>query len=229
MDNASMVLAMERAILRTLPVAYLPLWKRDGSASFSSDDGYGHTCTVTGGVTWGTMGRSFDMTDGRVQIGAAADTELQFLTDTTICIWVRMNTKVIGAQYLISKSNIAAQDRFYVATGTNSGWRVYIEHDDSAKLSADNVGTATVGEWYFLTLRFGSGGQKLDVNLVNIASDADTGVLRTGTHVPLYLGLSYNNDSPMGGTIGEVIIYNRYLPDPELAMLYTATKWRYRI
>ncbi|MFH1650890.1 MAG: LamG domain-containing protein [Chloroflexota bacterium] len=209
-------------------VLYLPLYNLDG-ASFMSRDAYGHRCTVTGAV-WRLNGCRFDETDDRITVGAAGDAELAGLTDTTILVWACPSSLASENKSIISKNNRAGEDRYNLLIQTTGAPQFFYENNNNVVSVTGSAGVVTVNSWYFFSCRFGNGGVKLETNLGDQVTNADTNVMRSedGTAKPLYIGRDYNNDFEFGGVVGEVFIYNRCLTNGEIQQNYLATKGRYR-
>lgn len=203
-------------------VLYLPLYRLDG-ASFTSKDAYGHLCTVTGAL-WRSNGRYFDNVDDRIDCGSSP--LLRMTTDTTISAWAR-TSDLTANRGVISKSNIAVEDRLALVFTSTPYFVVFKESSDDGGINLYG-GTPVVDSWYFWAVRIGSQGFDLRINGTLIDSNADTNVLRDGTHKNLYLGLDHNNTNPLSGMIGEVWIYNRALSPIEIQRNYLATRGRYQ-
>ena len=203
-------------------VLYLPLYRLDG-ASFISKDAYGHLCTVTGAL-WRPNGRYFDNVDDRIDCGSSP--LLRMTTDTTISAWAR-TSDLSDNRGVVSKSNIAVEDRLALWFTLDANFVCYKESANDGGIALSG-GIVIVDTWYFWTVRIGSAGFDLRINGTLIDGDADTNVLRDGTHKNLYLGLDHNNDNPLSGMIGEVWIYNRALSPIEIQHNYLATRGRYQ-
>lgn len=211
-------------------VLYLPLWSPALSGPvFKSAESYGHTCTVTGAL-WRPDGRKFDGVDDRIAIGATGDAELAGLTDTTILAWACPTSLATEHRSIISKSNIAGEDRYNLLILTDGKPYFCFQNNATSVDAYGSTGTVTVDNWYFFSARFGSGGVKIETNLGDQGINANTGVLRAedGTAKALYLAKDFNNDYEFSGLIGEVWVYSRYLSFPEIQRNYMATKWRYQ-
>jgi len=148
-------------------------------------------------------------------------------TDTTIHIWYKA-TDLVAEKCLLSKNNINLQDRLRIPLGAADKFYCFKECQNDGTITITGTTTAVAGVWYFVTVRLGSLGFTLSINGTQEASSADIKVLSAGTVSGLLLGLDYGGNTPANGTIGEVIIYNRWQSDSEGRHIHQATKWRYQ-
>ena len=209
----------ERHILSTLPVLYLPLYKRDGSI-FISDDGAGYLCTVTGAL-WTQQGRTFDIIDDLIIIPTS--TPIETITPT-VTVWARFPTTADDS-YLITKGTLFAGKFWQIGTASGSV-KAWIRGTSDATRAIFH--TTPANEWHCYTATFSGAnvGTHLDGRLVAVTTgtQALTEVLGNIT-----IGaFDDTGGASSGATIGEVHLYNRILTPLEIQRNYLATKWRYQ-
>jgi len=201
-------------------VLYLPLYELNGN-SFMSKDAYGHLCTVAG-ASWRPDGLYFDGVDDVVTITVPDFT----FTACSILVWAKVPVHdsahfrdAIGWQW--------DEDPY--------GLGLYFRQDtDEYNLifrntAGTNVATArayTPDTWTFISKTWDGTTAYDGVNGVNYDGQALGGSITPGT--TCYLGRRHGAATEdMEGTIGEIIVYNRFLTLQEIQRIYQATKWRY--
>lgn len=217
-------LEVERHILSTMPVLYLPLWKRDGS-SIISDDAYGHVCTVagaTGGLAaWTPQGRSFDGVDDNISVGTK---DFFGSGQQTIEIWARPNSKSPAARGFL----------FNHYTADNNRVNIIQETDGIIQFQGGDVSTYTIlasagssaRQWLHIVVIRDYDEKKLNVWIDRIQTITSQAITIGATTAGITL-IGYTSEA-FNGIIGEVHIYNRALSPLEIANNYEITKYRYK-
>ncbi len=214
----------ERYIRSTLPVLYVPLWKRDG-VQFLSEDGYGHLCSVIG-ATLGLQGRTFDGIDDQITMPVGTN---NFTTENfTLEAWVKF-TSLTTAPYIINNSNSTSTVGYELYVQANGALTISTCKVGGGQYSYTAAGGITAGVWLdCVGVRNGASGL-LYVNGVNYVDTAAVHQDPATSTELLRLGY-YGSGTPnyiLTGTMGEVRIYNRALTALEVQRNYLSTKWRY--
>jgi len=203
-------------------VLYLPLYQLDGTA-FTSKDAYGHLCTVNGAL-WRPGGRHFDGLDD--EIGCGNGSSMQIGGAITIELWGQFEGYTGSFRQVVWK-------RFYDAGG-EQGWQIYLNSSSNTVhmlrwldgVAAGVDSTFTPDEFIHIVFTYDGANQRLyiDGNLAAVPT-ADTSTVKTATDLLIGAnpGAGY-----VGGTIGELRMYNRALTPLEIQHNYLATKWRYQ-
>ena len=220
---AQKTIATERYILSTMPVLYLPLWKLDGS-SFTSADGHGHTCTVTG-ATWGSQGRIFaGGTDGIV-----SNTKLFTAYPFTLSGWIKATSRADDASVLCWLGDKDVEDIHYLLRiNAVTGFASVLARNTNAYINSGVVNL--FGSFHYLTAVFASATSRLlNVDGVNVATGTDSVAYSSDVDIfSIGYARRFTPDSHAKGTIGEVFGWSRSLSVGEDMNNYLATKWRYQ-
>jgi len=205
---------------------YLPLWHPElNGSTIVSKDLNAHSCTVTEAV-WGVTGRTFDTNNDQIDCGK--NSVLDGSSDTTVIVWFKK--AALGAEgCFVSKNNVNLQDRYRFKVASTNKLGVDKECQDGGLLTVSSASvTISAATWYFAAVRFGAAGVSLVQDSTEVGADAtNTTVLTAGTASSLFIGDDYNGNGAPGATIGDVLIYRRYLSAGELENIRQATKWRY--
>jgi len=215
-------LDVERYIRSTHPVLYLPLWKRESGNTnqFTSDDAYGHLCTVTG-ATWGLQGRSFNGTSDKIAIasfpgsfpvGNAARSMLAWLNSDVIPS-VTSDCAIGYGEYDTSKMFTIFLSE---ATGTYQFGGYANDLDSGVSVSTN---------WDLVAVTHDGTTTTIYVNDETPVSGAKT--LNT-TAAAFAIGQFPNGANFFDGAIGKAFLYNRALTAVEYQYIYLATKGRYK-
>lgn len=201
-------------------VLYLPLWhpNLDG-ASFLSRDQNHYLCTVTGAV-WGVTGRTFDIIDDLISAGDVC--KFEGVLSFTIFAWVKRGTT---ANTIIAKGSAA--DQYWLFCETN-----IVKFDrwigGVLKSRTESTITLILDQWYLVCVVYD--GTKASIYMsgaLDKIGAADANSIGASTN-PFRVGnRSDVTTSPWGGTIGDVLVYNRALTASEIQGIYQQTKWRY--
>ena len=218
-------IAVERYILSTMPVLYLPLWKLDGS-SFTSADGHGHTCTVTG-ATWTSQGRSFDDTDDEIALSNVAS--LKTASDLTVTAWVYFTGTAGNEPHIYHNGSGETTGTLIRVGGTNT---MRFLHNTGAGYYLVGLGnnSITSSVWTHVALTYNSGTTTLTALLDTVSKGTDaTATATAAARVQPKIGGPSSAEAARhwGGLIGEVQIYNRALSVGEVSDLYNKTKFHY--
>lgn len=215
-------LETERAILSTMPVLYLPLWKRDGS-SIISDDAYGHVCTVIG-ATWGAKGRDFAGVSDYIALGTNTALKLEDGAALSYIIWIYVHTRQDTA--LIGAVTSATTSLLLALQGADANFR-FNKYGIEYGPASFNVSANT---WICCGVSY-----TINSNLIYYkdgAAHTTTTWAQTFTSAAQKtLGGHYFSGSlvqPFDGVIGEVLGYNYILNPLKMANIYEITKWRYQ-
>jgi hypothetical protein len=201
----------------------LPLYKKDGD-SFSSDDAYGHLCTVSG-ATWGSTGRTFNGTTDFITTGKTIQ-QLGITDKVTVIVWAKKTAPATN-DHLFSCANAAGSDMFDLVV-VNSKYNL---------VGAAGVGSISIASsgdidtnWNMWAGTYGGNNDAvLYINAVSVGTDTScTGNIGNSGTVMIgvsgdYVGTQLN----WGGLIGDVLTYNRALSPSEIMNFYLNTKWRY--
>jgi hypothetical protein len=203
-------------------VLFLPLYQLDGAAIISKD-AYGRLCSVSG-ASWRPDGRYFDGVDD--EIGCGNDSSIQIGGAITAEVWGKFEGYTGDYRQVLWK-------RFNDAGGAQ-GWQMYLGSNsntvnvlrwlDGAAIGIDSA--FTPDEFIHVVFTYDGANQRLyiggDLAVVPVA---DTSTVKTAT--ALRIGANPGTGY-VGGTIGEIRMYNRALTPLEIQHNYLATKWRYQ-
>ena len=204
-------------------VLYLPLYGLDGS-SFASKDAYGHTCAVTGAL-WRPNGRYLDATDDRLDV--ANNPALQ-PTESTVIVWFKCTADSSAYRDLITSTTDSNGNNqaYHLRINQTTGVLYGRSGNGTANASLSGVGDLTAAtEFSMATMTLDNTHISLFLNgEINGTPVARVAGVHTDTN-PIRIGNMYG---AFGGTIGEILVYNRPLTAQEIQHNYLATKWRYR-
>ncbi len=209
-----------RYILSTMPVLWISM-RKDGD-TFTSDDAYGHLCTVTG-TTWGRQGRNFTGDDLISMPNAAV---LHSAAPFSIGAWVREAGVQSSANCAIINDYDGNYKGYLLAVGTDGKptFRVGRLSDTQLKqviatqALADNTWTYVVGVY---------DGTKPMIYVDTVVTSGGTFAsieAETGTTT---IGKANWSATYFVGDIGEVWKVNRALSLAEIQKLRVVTRWRY--
>lgn len=226
--------ATERYILSTMPILYLPLWKKDhgeSGDSIISSDGHGHKCTATG-VLWTPSGGDFNAgTPSYIEL--ASETVMDF-TSGDFSIIMRMKFGVIDT---IMRPLVRGEP-------TADGWWFYKPADNTiqfftaqsgAQQSVTSSTSVTTDIWYTLGFSrsgIGSGAAGASGIVIYINGTNDTPIL--GNHTDpatcartLKIGIRDNKTgNPFDGIIQDVLVYNKTLSASAQQHIHNILEWR---
>jgi len=223
----------ERYILSTNPFFYAPLYKLDGS-SFSSQDGGGHLCTVTGAL-WTLQGRLFDTDAGDfIALPSAVYQAFANTNDFTMEAWAHLPDPANLKGYTLTFNGDSAPNQptiwlyFGSFNGGSYGFQVRQTLGSAVQNRAGKTGLTVgfhhmVGMWdaalnkAIIYVDGEYGGEDATNVLTFAKTDFDWGDI----------GKLMGGSGSANSWIGEVRIYNRVLLPQEIQSNYLATKWRY--
>ena len=193
------------------------LWLfNEGSGNKVFDlSGNGNAGTFVGATHWvsGEFGSALDFrTSGRIDIPPYLCSQM------TISLWFWF-VSFDNLQGLIGRFNgcdFTNENGLYVGTdGT-----IYLKwYNTSNTLNLLNsAAVVSVGRWYHLVVTIKDGSQIIYLDGVNIASDTDSGDMKTGTHA-VTLGEVYQGGI-LEGIMDTPMIYNRAFSPSEVALLH---------
>ncbi len=215
----------ERYILSTLPILYIPFWKKNGT-KFLSSDGGGYACNVTG-ATYTQQGRSFDGVANVVYMGDIPTLELS--NNFSVEAWVKPITiQVAGDNHpIISRRyfgnnwtldiGVATAGKLYAA-----GWVATVE-----QLDVEGVRVLQANQWYHIFWTYG------DRSLFYINGILDRNTVGVGALDTSSTDTSIGKFHEAGGgalnaVIGEVREYPRVFSPQQINIDYRMTRWRYQ-
>jgi len=200
----------------------LPLYELDGS-SFMSCDAYGHLCTDTGAV-WTLQGRTFDGVDDEITI--PDNPSLYHGGSCTQEYWIKIPAD-IGEQILLCKDDAGANREWlsYYRTATKKiEWALWA---DTPEVAVSQTNIMPLNGWVHIALRYDGVDMRTYTNgVLDCTPQAQTGLI-TDTNAQIEVG-ARNAAQFLGGTVGEIRLYNRALTTVEIQHNYLATKERYR-
>ncbi len=211
-------IATERFILSTMPVLYVPLGKNDhGSSggSFTSSDGHGHTCTVTGAL-WRRNGYSFAENNNRINIPQSSFLDL---TTMSIIVWVQRGD--IGRTQVMF-GGASGGYIFYFGAGN----LITLGKADVNVISGDTAVTSTtVCNHCGVTYDCVTASFYLNAVADGTPAYADPTFGSTVRAIGIQ---ATQNSLDFNGIIGEVLVYNRVLSPLEFQQHFIQTRWRYQ-
>jgi len=222
--NEKRQIATERYILSTMPVLYIPLWKRDGDI-FISGDGIGHVCTV------GAGGVPFAPPEGRILGGGAnqfitiPDTPVLKITGPiTISAWHKPNTT--GYQMILAKDDEGANRSYNMHIKAVTHLARFIT-GGVAPIGIDSItAIGNVNKWWHQLGTYNLATQRIDLDGRRDNIQAAVGNI-TDTAMNIRIGASSVGTTQYGGLIGEICIWARWFSELESLDHCMATKWRY--
>src|SRR5271157_690232 len=211
------------------PSGLVGWWPGDGNAK---DIVGGHDGTLAGGVTFATgmVGQAFslDGVAGNIVVALSSPSSLDIPGPLTVDAWIRLSSLVGTDQYVVIKDSgtgigiyhnyqlwidSLGQVNFDIGTGTSQ----YILHS-STRLA--------VGTWYHIAGVYDGSNEIIYINGVEDAVNSiGSQTLYTDSTAPLRIGIVSehgNFDSPFGGLIDEVEVFNRGLFSSEIQAIYNA-------
>ena len=199
---------------------YLPLWYPPlKGSSYNSLDNNRYLCTNTGAV-WGSQGRTFDGVVDRVTIpynSALNPTAISVLT------WVKLNESPDQYDEII----VLPTDRYelyFPTAGQLFKPSFYVTA--SAGVVANSSDALVQGTWALVAGCYDSTqGATIYINAVSKGTGAANGNLAATTSA---LNISGSGTRYIGMTVGEVLIYSRFITISEQTQVFNATRWRYQ-
>jgi len=161
----------------------------------------------------------FDGVDDYVSFGNPLD-QAQLAQVWTVQAWINITTK--PPQVLVNGLNENLWIEFYQGNNSllylNSGANDYYTYG----------GQFTAQGWVLATFRFNNatGDRQILRNLSNISTGGPNNTSTPSGQASTFL-IGAANSATILGKIGNVLFYNRYLSDAELAQNYNATKGRF--
>ncbi|KKM00353.1 hypothetical protein LCGC14_1805300 [marine sediment metagenome] len=226
----------ERFTLSTLPVLYVPLYRLDSGDSggtFTSADGHGHTCTVTGAL-WQLDGRLFDGNDDFIDCGRSPAFDMG-TGNFSYVAWVKL-TDVTGFPHILSKGAAGAGGRKYdLGFEQTTGKLRSVLNDSTGAVAYLATTDVSDGDWHYVGASFNRTANVqhyLDGAIDGAASDisAQSGSL-DDTNKDLTIGVISDDETSNNfpGTISAIWLFKGIsLSSLVHQQCYIATKWRYR-
>lgn len=200
---------------------YLPLWHPElNGSTIVSKDLNAISCTVASGVTWGIQGRTFPAQNNKnIQISSASNL-ITGTNDFAITMWIYPTSgNCVG---LIWGSTTSENVYMIYMNGT-------LQWLAAPTTLVDNIaGAITLSVWQMITLSKIGTLYAVYKNNTLIGSKTQTAV-DLGTPTSNYfIGTNRIGTQSWGGTLGELIVWQRGRTQGQDAQTYLATKWRYQ-
>jgi glucose/arabinose dehydrogenase/fibronectin type 3 domain-containing protein len=200
------------------PPGLVGAWSfNEGIGTTAADaSGNGNTGTVNA-ATWTTQGRfdgalSFDGLSSTVRVPNAAS--LNFTSAMTVSAWIRPAATQNDWKTVLQRQN----DAWFLNASTSAG-PLRPGFGGTFGSSTDYVAGPTaspVGAWTHLAATYDGSTIRLFVNGTQVASRAESGAIQSVTN-PLWIGGNQPYGEYFNGLIDEVRVYNRALPQSEIA------------
>lgn len=205
-------------------VFYAPLFHQKLNTSpflaWDIANGSTHSCTVTN-ATWGTQGRSFTAASTADRISVAASSVFNMGTG---------NYTVVG--WAKSTAGASNESIFGIKTSASRGISLrsnaFTRHSD-AGIEERTFTVLSAGVWTHLAGVYDNVADTISVYKAGafVSSTATTDGSSISDAVTIDIGAHDGQAWWFGGTIGEVLFFNRALTAGEILHLYLATRWRY--
>ena len=202
-------------------------------SSWRDKSGNGNNATQATGASQPTLtsnrinGKSALVFDGTDDFLTAPTSLMNSCSNTSITVFIVSITSVIKAADIIALSPYLANPTFSVLLPFSNSI-VYFDYANNSTGRLTVSWGGTVGTPYLWTLDSNSTIQKnIYRNGVQIATSANATVANFGTTYSLNIGASAAGTNHFNGSIGEILIYNRFLTDAEKASVnaYLMNKW----
>ncbi len=219
------------------PPALVGHWLLDDlTGATVADDAAGNNGSTSGGVTAEVTGNGdggtafqFDGVNGYVQV---AHDDAYLLNDGAVSFWFKPDD-LVGHHAMFSKDSTNFDTGGHLHIYTEGAILKARLQSTSADYTVQSSGLS-VGNWYQVTVSFGSGGLRLYRDGVLVDSDSYTGGLGSnsggiGNHEPMAIGAgTWTSDDlaitpityPFVGSIDDVRIYDRGFDDTQALDLY---------
>jgi hypothetical protein len=204
-------------------LAWYPMNDLGGTGDQLVDiSGHGHhgTCVACPTVVAGRLGRALAFDGVTDRFSVPFTPELGTTTGFTVTHWVQLVATPTGRQCTTTKS---------FGAGDYDSWAICIEqdqtvtfYDDSATLQHGQATTVPieVGRWRHVAIRWDGTTQQILLDGVVMADDAFTGIAWDDQSINVGSDLASGAiNTPFGGWIDDLRIYDRALTDVEIGEL----------
>ncbi len=197
-------------------------WALDeGGGTIAYDSAGDNNGILVGDPAWtiGQVGGALEFDGDGDFVEVPHDNNLNLVSAGTVAAWVNLNDSY--RQAIATKQPGTGSGNYYLMTGTGRSMLFGITNGTwSEKIQAITSGDAITNEWTFYVGTFDGNSVNLYENSVLVNSLPNT-IIPVTTTAPLYIGRWGNNaDWDCGGSIDEVMIFNRALSAEEVEELY---------
>lgn len=207
-------------ILSLHPVAYFPLWKRDGNI-IVSEDAVGRKSTVTGAL-WTARGRYFDAVDDSI------DTASDWIGTQAISFFGYARPSVIDG----AGRTLFHNGRTYAILSPTNYRIAFTSNNSDGAFSADNSILVTGKEttYYFMITRTAAGVANIYVGTNKYKPELSGSANQNSGTTPLagtgnvLIGNNAAGTNPFGGTIGEIIAVPGIVSESNFLTYWNLTK-----
>jgi len=206
-------------------VLYLPLWHPNlHGPVFKSIDGYGHTCTRTGGV----MDGSGFTADGDDYINVAGPSTS--LDPFTLIVWAKETTQDRNTRFVMINTEHGDGTKQGMGIASNAA-NNYLMVIYEGVAFGNGTTVASNNTWYFLSMTRNGNVSNLYLNDgAGVISTLDAAPEDGGGETRIGIGIDpsgdYDPHSGLIGSVNEVWVYNRILTSSEIKHIYYSTKGR---
>jgi len=202
-------------------------------SSWGDKSGNGNNATQATGASQPTLtsnsinGKSALVFDGTDDFLTAPTSVMNSCSNTSITVFIVSITSVVKAADVIALSPFLANPSFSVLLPFSNSL-IYFDYTNNSTGRLAVAWGGTVGTPYLWTLDSNSTIQKnIYRNGVQIATTATASVANFSTTYSLNIGARAAASNHFNGSIGEILIYNRFLTNAEKASVnaYLMNKW----
>jgi hypothetical protein len=179
----------------------------------------GRVATLQNGASW-TAGRSggainFDGVDDYASL-APFDVSGSALT---IAAWVKTASLPANVdQRFVSKAtNTSEQGHYWMLSLSRNRLRFRLRTEGQTSTLVANAGDVPVNQWYHVAATYDGGAMRLFLNGTEVGVAAKSGVIDTGSTVPVNLGRNPDGSNYMHGALDDLRIFSRALSAQEIA------------
>lgn len=213
---------------------YLPMWHPElsGATIVSRDPLFNADSNdVTGTVFSPNVGRVFDGDDFITQTTfldtPPANVSFEFWFSPT----VTYDSGATTPEYILSKNNVAAQDRFFILLDSTAGKMITFFEYNNEGLQSGLVSDSTSwtgGQFYHIVVAFDGSTWRMYVDgAVQSATQASNGFMMDGTNTNFEIGRETGGVNFVNMTIPEVRVYSKALSLREVNRNRLGTIWRH--
>jgi len=210
--------------------AVLQLGANDGPRAWDWSE-YGNVATIIGTPTWGFAygvtgaGWKFD----QVEYFSVADSaSLDITRELTMSVWLNFNGSMPPNHGIFDKGDITKDQGDYSLIIANSN--VYFRLNQQI---TEGAGQITIGGlssdyedgWNMYTATYDGAQMRLYLNGEHMSNAAYSTAISVNAY-PLYIGVYFATNHSYVGSIDELYVFDKALPDVEIKQLYEQVKAR---
>jgi len=165
----------------------------------------------------------FDGVDDYIDCGSGASLDLPVTNSFTVEAWIYLTGTPSTHRYVIAKEGSSGNWTFFLSYRNDGRGIEWYAHNGTGYLEIYNQSvTLSDDTWYHIVGTYDASADAVNVYVDGVfkASDSSYSIIGRGAESNLYIGESWNLNSPFLGIIDEFRIYNRGLSANEIAEHY---------